>query len=179
MGQVWRTKRPTTLSILLLLLLGTALGCSAASRLTEQISGQTPTARINRYINAIRDGDRRTALSLWVEATEANAPLRERRESVTDELLRWGPDMRHSITHITWWRTCCEPGVIDDPDEAGGAHIQVTVESDSHPPQTYEFYVSVPGGYWGSAAGSPPRQWQIVDIHPEGQDPLAWPWLWR
>jgi hypothetical protein len=32
----------------------------------------------------------------------------------------------------------------------------------------------VPGGYWGDAAGNPLRDWAIVDIYPEGLQPLAW-----
>ena len=179
MDQIRRIRRLATLSLLPPLLLGAILSCKAGSHLVERLTGQTPTAQINRYLNTIRDGDRQAALSLWAEPDKANVPLGQRRKSVTDELLSWGPGMRHRITHITWWSTCCEPGVIDEPDEAGGAHVQVTVESNNRPPQVYEFYLRVPGGYWGSAAGSPPRQWQIVDVHPKDQEPLAWPWARR
>jgi len=40
----------------------------------------------------------------------------------------------------------------------------------------YRLYLLVPGGYWVDAQGNPVRTWKIVDIAPEGQPPLVFPW---
>jgi hypothetical protein len=59
----------------------------------EQLTGETPQAKITAYLQLILQHDRAAALDLW----EPQAPdperydaLRQRREKVTDELLAVG-----------------------------------------------------------------------------------------
>ena len=166
-----------TLTILALLAgLGMNLSCGPANRLIEWFSGQTPQAQITRYLAAIAEGDRGAALALWPTSDQDNAELLARRESVTEALLAYGPRLEHRILGIEWWRTCCEPGVIDDPTNAGFARVRVAVSGEGKPELVYLFDVLVPGGYWGDAAGNPVRHWAIVDVYREGETPLVWIW---
>jgi hypothetical protein len=77
---------------------------------------------------------------------------------------------------VEWWRTCCEPGSIDDSREAGAARILVAISGESKPRALYRFDVVVPGGYWGNATGYPVRQWTVVNVYPAGAAPLVWTW---
>jgi hypothetical protein len=164
----------TLAALAVLALLGQNTSCSSSHRLVEQVLGQTPEAQIVSYLAAIAEGDRQRALALWPEAGTPGAALAARRVSITNELLAYGPRLKHRILDVVWWRTCCEPGVIDDPGEAGAARIRVSVSSGNQLAAVYVFDLLVPGGYWGAAAGYPVRRWDIVDIYPEGADPLAW-----
>jgi hypothetical protein len=140
----------------------------------EQALGHTPRARIEAYLAAVAEANRQAALALWSPKGTPNTALEARREAVTDALLASGPGLEHRILDAEWWRTCCEPGVIDDPDRAGGARIRVAISSKGQPERIYVFDLLVPGGYWGAAAGNPVRQWAIRDVYPEGAAPLAW-----
>jgi hypothetical protein len=151
--------------------LGPGISCSLGSRLIEQVRGQTPQAQIDRYLDAASRGDRQAALDLWTLWRQPDAKLETRRASVTSELLALGPDIGYQIQKVEWWRTCCEPGVIENPDEAGGARVRIKLQDGA----IYVFDVLVPGGYWGSAMGNPVRTWTIVDVYPESLAPLAWP----
>jgi hypothetical protein len=95
---------------------------------------------------------------------------------MTDELLALGPTLEYRILEVEWWRACCEPGVIDDPRNAGAARVWVAVNEQGSTEVVYVFDVLVPGGYWGEAMGNPVRQWAIVDIYHQGQEPLVWIW---
>jgi hypothetical protein len=136
--------------------------------------GQTPQAQIEGYLAAIAEGNRQAALALWLPS-KPPAP-QARRESVTDELLSYGAGLAYQTLDIEWWRTCCEPGVIDDPANAGFARVRVAVSGEGKPEAVYLFDVLVPDGYWGDAAGNPVRHWVIVDVYPEGAAPLFWTW---
>jgi hypothetical protein len=165
----------TLAALAVLALLGQNRSCSSSHRFVEQVLGRTPEAEIAKYLAAIAEGDRHSALTLWPVAGAPDAALEVRRASVTDELLTYGPRLEYRILDVVWWRTCCEPGVVDDPAEAGGARIRVSVDG-NQPAAAYVFDLLVPGGYWGAAAGYPVRQWDIVDVYPEGAEPLAWTW---
>ena len=166
----------TLAALLVLVFLGQNTSCSSSHRLIEEVLGQTPEAQIASYLAAIAEGDRYTALALWPANGTPNAALETRRASVTDELLGYGPRLEHRILDSVWWRTCCEPAVIDDPGEAGGVRIRVAVVDGNQQEAVYVFDLLVPGGYWGAAAGYPVRHWAIVDIYPEGVEPLVWTW---
>jgi hypothetical protein len=155
-------------------ILGSGAGHSPVGRLAERAQGQTPQALIERYLAQITEGNRQAALALWSPGGTPNTALEARRESVTDALLTSGPTLAHRILEAEWWRTCCEPDVIDDPNEAGGARIRVAISGRDQPETVYVFDLLVPGGYWGAAAGYPARQWAIRDVYPEGAAPLAW-----
>jgi hypothetical protein len=162
------------LAALAMLTLNTS--CSPAQQLLEQALGQTPEAQIAAYMSAIATGERQAALDLWLEPGASHPALATRRQSVTDELLVFGPSLGYRVLEVEWWRTCCEPGVIDEPEQAGGARVRVEVSAQGHPAAVYFFGLQVPGGYWGAAEGNRVREWVILDVYPENAAPLAWPW---
>lgn len=164
----------TFAALSILAVLGGSASCSVDGRIIEQITGEKPQARIDQYLAAIAKGARKEALALWSLEGMSGATLEARREAVTDDLLAFGTHLEHRILDVEWWRTCCEPGVIDDPDEAGGARIRVAISSKDRREEVYIFDLLVPGGYWGAATGHPARQWVIRDLYPEGATPLIW-----
>jgi hypothetical protein len=164
----------TVLTLTALAVLGLNASCSPAYQLLEQALGRTPQREIAGYLRATAEGNRSAALALWLEPASDNRDLLDRRDSVTDTLIALGPRIDHRVLDVTWWRTCCEPAVIDDPAQAGGARVRVAVGGGAVAQATYVFDLLVPGGYWGDAAGNPLRDWAIVDIYPEGMEPLAW-----
>ena len=164
----------TLLALAALAVLGLNASCSPAHHLLEQALGRTPQHQIAGYLAAIARGDRPGALELWPVAATHDGGLMGRRDSVTDALLAYGPSLDYQTLDTVWWRTCCEPAVIDDAAQAGGARVRVTVSSGQGSETTYIFDLLVPGGYWGDAAGNPLRDWVIVDVYAEGMQPLAW-----
>ncbi len=172
---VWRAGFTITL-LMAVACLGPSLGCGSTNRLVEFVTGRTPQARVEGYLNAIARGNRNEALRLWTPEGTPNEALAARRDAVTDDLLALDPGLEYQVLDVEWWRTCCEPGVVDDPARAGGARLRVAIRGERRPEATYVFDVLVPGGYWAEAAGSPVREWAIVDVYPEGQSPLVWTW---
>jgi hypothetical protein len=170
----WRTGF-TLVALAILVMLGSnASGCTT-HQLIEQALGQTPQDQIARYVTALAKGERQAALTLWSLPGTPDLALQTRRQSVTDELLAFGPRLEHQVLNLVWWRTCCEPAVIDDPAAAGGVRARVAIRNEQME-TIYRFDLLVPGGYWGAAAGYPIREWAIVDIYPESAGPLAWMW---
>jgi hypothetical protein len=171
----WRTGF-TLLALAVLAMLGSnASGCTT-HHLIEQALGQTPQDQIDQYLATLAKGDRQAALALWLPPGTPDVALQTRRQSVTDELLAYGPRLEHRVLDLVWWRTCCEPAVIDDPVEAGGVRARVAIRGERLMESIYIFDLLVPGGYWGAAAGYPVREWAIVDIYPESAAPIAWTW---
>jgi len=164
----------TVLALTALAVIGLNASCSPAYQLLEQALGRTPQREIAGYLEATARGNRSAALAFWLEPPPESHDLQGRRDSVTDTLIALGPRIDHRVLDVTWWRTCCEPAVIDDPAQAGGARVRVAIGSGVGAEATYVFDLLVPGGYWGDAAGNPLRDWAIVDIYPEGMQPLAW-----
>ena len=170
----WRTGF-TLVALAILVMLGSnASGCTT-HQLIEQALGQTPQDQIDRYVAGLANGERQVALALWSPPGTPDLALQTRRQSVTDELLTFGPRLEHEVLDLVWWRTCCEPAVIDDPAAAGGVRARVAIRNEQLE-TIYRFDLLVPGGYWGAAAGYPIREWAIVDIYPESAGPLAWMW---
>lgn len=172
------------LSSVLILLFGAAsflmgavtLGGSSPTMVLEWIADQTPQARIAAYLRAIQAQDRDSALEVWMlpqEGSVSFAALSERRSSVTDELL--GRRITgFMIFEPQWWSTCCDPGVIQQARNAGGARVRVQVLDDRGRPWSYTFDVFVDSPYFGDAAGNPYRRWQLRDVYPVGELPLFW-----
>jgi len=165
----------TFLTLAALAVLGLNVSCSPAHHLLEQALGRTPENEIAGYLEAIAGGDRSAALELWQEPAQDAPVLLNRRETVTETLLARRAGLQYRVLDVTWWRTCCEPAVIEDAAQAGGARIRVAIDGGGEPETVYLFDLLVPGGYWGNAAGNPVREWAIVDVYPEGRVPLAWP----
>jgi Flp pilus assembly protein CpaB len=166
----------TVAMLVALAALGLCFTLGAGNRLIEQVTGQTPQARIAAYLEAIGKGDQQTALDLWSPAGPDSPELEARRRVVTAALLAYGPGLAYQVLDVEWWRTCCEPGVIEDASDAGGARVRVRLHGGNLPARVYVFDLLVPGGYWGEAMGNPLRTWAIFDVYPEGQAPLVWTW---
>ena len=164
----------TVLALTALAVIGLNASCSPAYQLLEQALGRTPQREIAGYLEATAEGDRSAALAFWSEPAPGDHDLQGRRDSVTDTLIALGPRIDHRVLDVEWWRTCCQPGVIDDPAQAGGARVRVAIGSGAGAEATYLFDLIVPGGYWGNVAGDSLRDWAIVDIYPEGMPPLGW-----
>ncbi len=165
----------TLTTLTLLACLGSQLNCGYLNRIIEQATGQTPRQQVADLIHAIARGDRDAALASWTVSDSAPDELLQRRKEVLEELFGYGPDIQHRILNTEWWTTCCDAGVTQNPRNAGGAVVQVSIGSPTRNEKVYAFYLLVPGGYWGDAAGNPVRTWKIVDIAPEDEPPLVFP----
>ena len=147
----------------------------------EWITGDTPTVRARAYASALQRRDDDAALNLWELPAwdhQLVLDLARRREDITHQLIRANLQQDFQILHVEWWRTCCEPGVVHNAHEAGGARIQVQFLDQQGLPVVYTFDVFCRGGpYWGKAAGYPPRDWVLRDVYPPGEDPLFWRWV--
>ncbi len=157
------------------------LGNPALTTFIEKIMNETLEVKVAAYFGAVIEGDERKALAIWQlpdwegwESSEAAPLLSERRESVTKELIVMGIK-GFDILSIEWWRTCCEPGVIDLPREAGGARIRVQLTSRDNAKCVYILDVfHRETSYWGKAGGYLPRHWVLRDVYPSDQKPLFW-----
>jgi hypothetical protein len=170
---VWRMG-VTLVVLTILATMGLSASCQPAYHLLEQALGRTPQAQIAAFLAVTSEGDRQAALALWTPPTAADVTLAARRESVTDDLLSYGPSLEYRVLAVEWWRSCCEPAVISDPNEAGAARVRVAIWGEGRPKEAYLFDLLVPGGTWGTAASYPLREWAIVDIYAENAAPLAW-----
>jgi hypothetical protein len=89
----------------------------------------TPERQIDAYLAATSAGDEARALAAWPVFTGGIHPLPAllaRRAELTRELAAKRVGTSHVVRSIEWWRTCCEPGPIDDPGNAGLARAHVT-----------------------------------------------------
>jgi hypothetical protein len=166
-----------------LLLTGLGLGPAAAARadLIETVTNERPEARIADYLRATAAGDEAAALAVWempdwLARQDVGPKMAERRSAVTGELAALRLGATANTLDVEWWRTCCEPGVIENPRAAGFARVHVTL---SRPEDArlwvYVFDVATRGGaYWGEAMGYPPREWMILDVYPMREQPLYW-----
>ncbi|HIC94207.1 MAG TPA: MBL fold metallo-hydrolase, partial [Anaerolineae bacterium] len=141
------------------------------NRRIEQVMGETPQAKVGAFLDVLRRGDQAAALTMWPPNERLGPEFEERRHAVTRELSALGSELSYSILDIEWWRTCCEPGVIENPHDAGFARLRVAVGE-----TVYIFDVLARMGYWGELEGYPVRRWRIIDVYPEGEAHLAFPW---
>lgn len=118
-------------------------------------------------------GDAEGALAAWrLDRRRANeTTIAERRGSVT-AAIRDLSVRRFQIEVVQWWRTCCEPGIVDGPANAGLARAVVRLDTTTGS-QHYMFDVLArETTYWGDATGSPPHEWTLRDVYPTGEAPL-------
>lgn len=165
----------TLTALILLACLGSQFSCASFNHLVEWATGQTPQQQIDDLLRTTARGDWDAAMASWSVNDSASDELLQRRKEVLGELFGYGPDIQHRILDTEWWTTCCDAGVTQNPRNAGGAVVQVSIGSPTMNERVYVFYLLVPGGYWGDAAGNPVRTWEIVDIAPEGEPPLVFP----
>ena len=146
--------------------------------LIERVTGETPEAKVVAYLEATRRRDEVTAHGCWVPASEPPSPEYEtRRQTVMETISALGTDLSFRVLDVEWWRTCCEPGVIDNPRDAGFARLRVAVGGSAEDGISYFFDVlAIGGAHWGEMMGCPVRHWEIIDAYPEGEKPLYWKW---
>ncbi len=166
----------TFMALAALTVFGPRASRTTAYHLLEQALGRTPQTQVARFLAAVARGDRPTALALWSQSQVPNGALAARRERIVDDLVSLGPRFQYRVLDVEWWRTCCEPGVTDDPDQAGAARIRAAIHRENRPEMIYIFDLQVPRDYSGTAAGDRVRQWAILDVYPEGETALAWTW---
>jgi hypothetical protein len=136
----------------------------------EKVTGKTPEAKVEKYINAVSGGDKEQALAAWnvpsqdetsVLPAEYYDKLKAQREAITQELITKKISPNFKIKNIEWWSTCCEPHILDNSRAAGRAKLYVEfIDSKS----TYIFDLSVPGGYDGGLTGHYVRNWEIDSV---------------
>ena len=152
----------------------------------EFLRGETPAAHIRTFLRAIDRGDLEEAEARWLLpdwelADGRSEALAERRHQIIEELVESDLSIdTYTVLDTEWWRTCCEPGVIDDPHGAGGARVRVQFLDSAGHPTRYTFDVFALGGsYWGAAEGWPARRWALRDVYGEGEEPLFWRMVWE
>lgn len=163
------------------LLLDQATGFRAD--LVEAVTNERPEAKVDAFLRATAAGDETAALAVWeipdwLARQDVGPRMAERRAAVTRDLASLRLEWSGQPTGIQWWRTCCEPGVIESSREAGFARIYVSLSRPDD--QRTWFYVldvvTRGGAYWGGATGYQPRQWMLVDVYPTSEQPLFWRW---
>src|SRR3979490_2262907 len=89
----------------------------------------TPERQVARYLAATSSGKEQDALDAWPTFV-GGAPPRPawlvRRTELTRELTTLRIGSSYQVRSIEWWRTCCEPGRIQDSGNAGLARVHVS-----------------------------------------------------
>jgi hypothetical protein len=142
----------------------------------------SPDRHVARYLGATARGDENAAMNEWsvyVSAKDArfHAPdqLVARRLDLTTELAANRVGRTYTLTSTEWWRTCCEPGLIGDPRNAGLARIHVTTSGADGKPYRLVFEVWVKDlAWWGDAGGEWLHDWRLYEVHGEDQ-PCVFP----
>jgi len=133
----------------------------------------TPERQVDAYLAATAAGDESRALGAWGIFTGGIHPLPallSRRAELTRALAAQRVGTTHTIRSIEWWRTCCEPGPIDDPGNAGLARVHVSATDPSGATYDLVFEVFVRKlTWWGDAAGETERNWTLYEVHREGE----------
>lgn len=171
MPRLWRFLVPALVSLLLVAVAATTIATRDV-RVREAIVGDTVEARVADYVSALSRNDVERAIAAWrLDDARPDAALAARRHDVTASLASLGV-RSHRIERIDWWRTCCEPGLTDDPANAGLARVTVEVWTNAR----YERYVfdvlARTTAYWGDAAGNPPHEWTLRDVYRLGDKPM-------
>jgi hypothetical protein len=142
----------------------------------------SPDRHVARYLSATARGDGNAAIDEWAVYVSARDPrfhapdqLLERRRVLTAELAASRVGDRYTITSVEWWRTCCEPGRIDDPKNAGLSRVHVTTSGADGKTYRLVFEVWVKDlTYWGDAGGEWLHDWRLYEVHEEDQ-PCVFP----
>jgi len=120
-----------------------------------------PERRVADYLAATASGDEQRALGAWAVfagGIHPLAPLLTRRTSLTHELAAGHVGQHYTIRSVEWWRTCCEPGPIDDKGNAGLARVHVTTTDANAQSYQLVFEVFVKKlTWWGDAGGDTVR----------------------
>jgi hypothetical protein len=141
-------------------------------------SDPPPESRVQAYLEATARGDEGAALGVWQTCCTPIQiqDLEARRVSLTRELAAAGAGQQFRIEFIEWWRTCCEPGIINDPRNAGRARIFVSTSDRAGAKHELVFEVLTrDGAYQGAAAGYPRHDWTLREVYPRGEQSLRRP----
>ncbi len=139
-------------------------------------SDPPPESRVQSYLEATARGDEEQALGIWQTCCAPIQSLEARRLDLTRELTAAGAGQQVRIEFIEWWRTCCEPGIINDPRNAGRARIFVSTSDRAGAKHELIFEVLTrDGAYWGDAAGNPRHDWTLREVYRRGERSLRQP----
>lgn len=133
----------------------------------------SPERQVARYLAATSSGNEEDALDAWptfVGGFHPRQALLVRRTEITHELtsLRVGGSYR--VMSIDWWRTCCEPGPIADPANAGLARMHVIATDAAGHEHPLVFQVFVKAIAWqGDAGGETVKEWKLYEVHREAE----------
>ncbi len=175
------------IGVLVVFLLGVGVGAGSVwftvqshaglrSYLVDQPALNQAQAPITQFVQALARHESVTAMTLW-EIAERNTQeaITQRRESVIADLGNAGIQPDVEILSVEWWSTCCDPSVICDARDAGGARLRVQLLDKAGQPRSYVFDVFTrEQPYWGAAAGYPAREWVLRDVYPYDEQPLFW-----
>jgi hypothetical protein len=140
------------------------------------LSDPPPESRVKAYLEATARGDEAAALGAWQTCCASPPQLEARRVALTHDLVAAGAGQQFRIEFIEWWRTCCEPGIINDPRNAGRARMFVSTTDRAG--ATHELIFEVltkDGAYWGDAGGYPRRDWTLREVYSRGEQSLRRP----
>lgn len=162
----------------LVAVIGVVIASVAAYALVMRPALDTPERRVAAYLAATSSGDEKRALDAWVIFVGGIHPRPEllaRRTELTRELAQLRVGQSYQVRSVDWWRTCCEPGRIDGPGNAGLARMHVTAVDAAGQKHDLVFEVFVKKlAWWGDAAGETVRDWTLYEVHRE-YEPCIFP----
>ena len=133
----------------------------------------SPERQVARYLAATSSGNEKDALDAWPTFTggfHPTAALLARRTELTRELTTLRVGASHRVKSTEWWRTCCEPGQIEDPSNAGLARIHVIATDAAGHEYPLVFQVFVKAIVWhGDAAGETVKDWNLYEVYREAE----------
>ena len=162
------TRRPVVLALVAI-----ALASLAAWAFVIRPALDTPERRVAAYLAATSSGNEGAALDAWVPYPAnvlMSTELRKRRADLTRELTTLRVGRTYAIRSVDWWRTCCEPGIVDGAGNAGLArmHVIATDRSGTEHRLVFEVWVKKLT-WWGDAAGETVKDWTLYEVHREGE----------
>ena len=153
--------------------LAAALVASAVVGFLGWSYASAPERRVDAFLAATRSGDEKAALEAWSlfsGGAHPRAELVQRRLELTRALVALRVGASHRVVSIDWWRTCCEPGRIDDAGNAGLARMAVVATDRDGHEHRLVFRVFVKQlTWWGDAGGERVREWRLYEVHREDE----------
>jgi hypothetical protein len=140
------------------------------------LPGETPHVCVDALLHAVRQGDAEASAALWPQNPRLGPAFGVRRTSVLDHLLSYGLSLTYQIETVEWWTTRSKPALVADPDQADGARLWVTLSGQEGVDGLYIFDLLAPSGGREAAKDHPTPRWQIVDVYPDGDSPMAFGW---
>jgi len=153
-------------------LVGIAVVLLAAWAFAIRPALDTPDRRVAAYLSATGSGNEVAALEAWVPypgTVLISDELRAQRTELTRGLTTLRVGRTYAIRSVDWWRTCCEPAIVDGPGNAGLArmHVIATDQTGNEHRLVFEVWVKKLV-WWGDAAGETVKDWTLYEVHREG-----------